>query len=381
MFSSTKTSISTGNFSERRKWLIEQIAQADCVLIGAGAGLTTAAGIDYAGEDFRREFREWIDRYGITDLYSAGFYPFKTEEERWALWAKHIWFSRYRTGALPLYKRLLKLVDDKDYFVITTNVDGQFEMAGFDAERIFATQGDYCFFQPASGSPKELYYNKEWVERALPAIHDCRIPTELIPHTPSGKPVSMNLRCDDTFVEDSHWHRQAKRYNDFVYKASDKSLLLLEFGVGFNTPGIIRFPFEHRANGRTITRYHPRTFQPRLSAAIFTRNQKLRRYHRRRYKNNLRQDPSLPFQSKVLSLVPSHQRFWKRILVWKSCFYTQPRQLLVHSRTLGQHTWVDIVEQPRAERSCLSPFVIDTSGRHVPMPPCIEEEFPLGVSI
>jgi len=247
MFSSTKTATSTGSFSERKEWLREQIAEADYVLIGAGAGLTTAAGIDYAGEDFRREFREWIDRYGITDLYSAGFYPFKTDEERWAYWAKHIWFGRYRTGALPLYKKLLQMVDGKDYFVITTNVDGQFEMAGFDPQRVFATQGDYCYFQPASGSPKELYNNKEWVERALPAIRDCRIPTELIPHTPDGQPVSMNLRCDDTFVEDSHWHRQAQRYSDFVRTASAKRLLLLEFGVGFNTPVIIRFPFEQMA--------------------------------------------------------------------------------------------------------------------------------------
>ena len=247
MFSSTKTVTSTSSFSERKEWLCKQIAEADYVLIGAGAGLTTAAGIDYAGEDFRREFREWIDRYGITDLYSAGFYPFETDEECWAMWAKHIWFSRYRTGALPLYKKLLKMVDGKDYFVITTNVDGQFEMAGFDTDRIFATQGDYCYFQPASGAPKELYHNREWVERALPAIHDCRIPTELIPHTPNGQPVSMNLRCDDTFVEDEHWHRQAQRYSDFVRTASDKRLLLLEFGVGFNTPVIIRFPFEQMA--------------------------------------------------------------------------------------------------------------------------------------
>ena len=189
MFSSTKTATSTSSFSERLADLQRLIAEADYVLIGAGAGLTTAAGIDYAGEDFRREFREWIDRYGITDLYSAGFYPFKTDEERWAYWAKHIWFGRYRTGALPLYKKLLKMVEGKDYFVITTNVDGQFEMAGFDAERIFATQGDYCYFQPASGAPKELYHNREWVERALPAIHNCRIPTELIPHThPTDNP-------------------------------------------------------------------------------------------------------------------------------------------------------------------------------------------------
>ena len=247
MFFSTKTVTSTSSLSERTGWLGEQLAQADCVLIGAGAGLTTAAGIDYAGDDFRREFGEWIARYGFTDLYSAGFYPFKTDEERWAYWAKHIWFGRYRTGALPLYRQLLQKVAAKDYFVITTNVDGQFEMAGFDPQRIFATQGDYAFFQPASGSPAELYYNREWVERALPAIHDCRLPSELIPHTPEGQPVSMNLRCDDTFVEDARWHQQARRYSDFVRAASGRKLLLLEFGVGFNTPVIIRFPFEQMA--------------------------------------------------------------------------------------------------------------------------------------
>ena len=147
------------SFSERAQWLKEQIANADYILIGAGSGLSAAAGLDYAGENFRREFREWIDRYGIADLYSSSFFPFETEEERWAMWAKHIWFSRYRTGALPLYKKLLKMVDGKDYFVITTNVDGQFEMAGFDTHRIFATQGDYCYFQPASGAPKELYHS------------------------------------------------------------------------------------------------------------------------------------------------------------------------------------------------------------------------------
>ena len=223
------------------------ISDADYVLIGAGAGLSAAAGLDYGGADFRREFGEWISRYGITDLYSSSFYPFKTEEERWAYWAKHIWFARYRSGATPLYRQLYRLVRDKTHFVITTNVDGQFEKAGFSADRIFATQGDYAYFQPQSGSPKELYNNQEWVERALPTIKDCRIPTELVPHTPAGKPVAVNLRCDDTFVEDDHWHRQAACYQQFIQKAYDKRLLLLEFGVGFNTPVIIRFPFERMA--------------------------------------------------------------------------------------------------------------------------------------
>ena len=257
---------------EKIEQLRRLIADADYILIGAGAGLSAAAGLDYAGEDFRREFREWISRYGITDLYSSSFYPFKTEEELWAYWAKHIWFARYRPEALPLYRQLFGVVKEKNYFVITTNVDGQFEKAGFDQECIFATQGDYAFFQPkgqqeqsgacpnsaesrlrsseaqpASSSPKVLYNNKVWVEQALPAIKDCRIPTELIPHTPDGKPVSMNLRCDDTFVEDDHWHQQAARYQQFVEKAYNKRLLLLEFGVGFNTPVLIRFPFEHMA--------------------------------------------------------------------------------------------------------------------------------------
>ena len=223
------------------------MADADYILIGAGAGLSAAAGLDYAGEVFRREFREWIDRYGITDLYSSSFYPFKTEEERWAYWAKHIWFARYRPEATLLYRQLHSLVKDKEHFIITTNVDGQFEKAGFAPDRIFATQGDYAFFQPASGSPKELYHNKEWVELALPAIQDCRIPSSLIPHTPDGGPVAMNLRCDDTFVEDEHWHQQAASYQQFIEKAYNKRLLLLEFGVGFNTPAIIRFPFERMA--------------------------------------------------------------------------------------------------------------------------------------
>ena len=234
----------TKNFYERIATLKQQIAEADCIIIGAGSGLSSAAGIDYAGADFRREFKDWIARYGITDLYSSSFYPFATEEERWACWAKHIWFARYQPEAKPLYKQLLELVKGKDYFVITTNVDGQFAKAGFDVEKIFATQGDYALFQPASGCPHETYDNREWVMKALPAIKDYRIPTELIPTTPDGQPVAMNLRCDDTFVEDVHWHRQASRYTDFVRRTADKRLLLLEFGVGYNTPVIIRFPFE-----------------------------------------------------------------------------------------------------------------------------------------
>lgn len=236
---------STASYSERISFLRHAVQEADHIIIGAGSGLTTAAGIDYAGDDFRREFAPWIERYGFTDLYTSSFYPFETPEEYWAYWAKHIWFSRYRTGTTELYKTLLHRFPEA--FIVTTNVDAQFELAGFPAERIFATQGDYCWFQPASGSPKTLVDNREWVFRVLPHIHECRIPTEMIPSMPDGSPASLNLRVDDTFVEDFHWHLQARRYTDFVHRASQDNLLLLEFGIGYNTPGIIRLPFEQMA--------------------------------------------------------------------------------------------------------------------------------------
>jgi NAD-dependent SIR2 family protein deacetylase len=232
----------------RISYVRQLLKEADGVLIGAGAGLSTAAGIRYDGDDFRREFRPWIDRYGITDLYSSGFYPFATEEEYWACWARHIWFCRYRPDGLPLYRTLLRLVDDKDYFVFTTNVDAQFQKSGFAADRIFACQGDYGLFQTESGRTKKLYPNEQMVNRMMAATTHCRIPTALIPRdAATGEKLVPNLRVDDRFVEDDHWHRQADRYRQFVEHHRKGRLVLLELGVGFNTPGIIRYPFEQMA--------------------------------------------------------------------------------------------------------------------------------------
>lgn len=233
------------NYSERIDILRNAIKEADHIIIGAGSGLSTAAGLDYAGEDFRREFAADIEKYGHTDLYSAGFYRYSTAEEYWAHWTKHIWFCRYRTGAFTLYKQLQNLFPNA--FVVTTNVDAQFELAGVAKENIFATQGDYGCFQPANGKPKITWSNRRWVEQVLPLIDDCRIPTHMIPLTEDGRPAALNLRVDDTFVEDEHWHRQAKRYSDFVRDSTERNLLLLEFGIGYNTPGIIRLPFEQMA--------------------------------------------------------------------------------------------------------------------------------------
>lgn len=236
-------------FNERLDEARRLIADADYVIIGAGSGLSTAAGLNYDGEDFRQEFRPWINKYDITDLYSSSFYPFETEEERWAYWAKHIWFARYRVGATPLYRELLRLVNGKDYFVITTNVDGQFLKAGFDAKRLFYTQGDYAYLQDAEGEDKHLYYNEAKVSQWLANTDDCRIPSEMIPYDPvNGHLMNVNLRCDDTFVEDGNWHKMYSRYEEFLKLAAGKRLVLLEFGIGFNTPVIIRFPFEEMAS-------------------------------------------------------------------------------------------------------------------------------------
>lgn len=247
MYLKTLTMLSTASFSERIEGLHQAYIEADYIIIGAGSGLSAAAGLDYGGEDFRREFAPWIAKYGFSDLYFSSFYPFETQEEYWAYWAMHIWFCRYRTGVLPLYEKLKTRFGSLESFVVTTNVDAQFKLAGFHEERIFATQGDYCFFQSASGTPKILVDNRKWVEQVLPLIKDCCIPTEMLPRMPDGSPAAMNLRVDETFVEDYRWHRQAGRYTDFVRQASQGKLLLLEFGVGYNTPGIIRYPFEQMA--------------------------------------------------------------------------------------------------------------------------------------
>ena len=218
---------------------------ADCLLIGGGAGLSAAAGLEYAGERFTGRFADFIERYGFRDMYTAGFYPFGTEEERWAYWARHIAVNRYEPPALPLYRRLYDLVKDRDYFVITTNVDAQFAKAGFDEERLFAVQGDYGQCQCANGCHDALYENETMVKAMLAHTRDCRIPSGCVPRCPvCGGRMAVHLRCDRYFVEDAGWHTAHARYQAFLRRAESRRTLLLELGVGYNTPGIIRYPFE-----------------------------------------------------------------------------------------------------------------------------------------
>ena len=216
----------------------------DAVIVGAGAGLSAAAGFTYAGERFLRHFSDFAEKYGFSDMYSGGFYPFPTQEEFWAYWSRYILINRYQDAPEPVYGDLLQLVRDKDYFVITTNVDHCFQKAGFDKKRLFYTQGDYGLFQCSVPCCQETFDNEDAVREMAARQADMRIPTELLPVCPHcGRPMAMNLRADGTFVEDEGWHRAAARYENFLRTRGGQKLLFLELGVGYNTPGIIKYPF------------------------------------------------------------------------------------------------------------------------------------------
>lgn len=222
----------------------EVLEHADAIVIGAGAGLSTSAGLTYSGKRFEDNFTDFIKKYGMEDMYSAGFYPFHTQEEKWAYWSKHIFYNRYDVGATKTYQDLYHLMKEKNYFVLTTNVDHQFWLSGFSNERIFATQGDYGLFQCARACHEKLYPNESEVRAMITSQENCRIPEELVPKCPvCGGEMEVNLRCDGYFVEDEDWHKAAERYGIFLEENQNKKIVFLELGVGMNTPGIIKYPF------------------------------------------------------------------------------------------------------------------------------------------
>lgn len=234
------------SFSERIQSARKKMEEADAVVIGAGADLSAAAGLDYSGPEFKKEFADYIEKYGFPDLYTSSFHEFPTEEERWARWARHIDYARFRPGAFPLYKDLLDLVKGKNYFVITTNVDAQFRKAGFSAEKIFEVQGDYGLMQCAVGCHPAVYSDREAVENILKHSHDLTVGSEYVPVCPvCGGNMDVHVRKNQYFVQDADWNKAAERYEDFMARFADKGkVVLLELGIGYNTPGIIRFPFE-----------------------------------------------------------------------------------------------------------------------------------------
>ena len=230
--------------------LRKALREADAVVVGAGAGLSTSAGFTYSGERFERHFADFIGKYGFTDMYSAGFYPFPTEEEHWAYWSRHIYYNRYVPAPKPVYDNLLKLLHGKDYFVITTNVDHQFQKAGFDKQRLFYTQGDYGLFQCAKPCHQKTYDNEETIRKMIAVQVETRhgtslqIPSELVPLCPvCGGPMKVNLRADETFVEDEGWHAASERYAEFIRRHKDGKVLFLDLGSGGNTPVIFKIPF------------------------------------------------------------------------------------------------------------------------------------------
>ena len=255
--------VSSGKGSREKQieLLKNEIQKADAVVIGAGAGLSTSAGFTYSGERFEKYFFDFIKEYEIRDMYSGGFYPFPNDEIHWAWWARHIYFNRYVKAPKPVYDELFSFLKDKDYFVITTNVDHQFQKAGFDKKRLFYTQGDYGLFQSVNPQIQKTYDNEEWIMKAMEAqgfVKDengvfgvpesreifMRIPAELIPKCPDdGSDMTTNLRVDSSFVEDEGWYTAAEKYSEFLEKHKNNHVLFLELGVGANTPVIIKYPF------------------------------------------------------------------------------------------------------------------------------------------
>lgn len=236
--------------------LKEELEAAEAVVVGAGAGLSTSAGFVYTGERFRQHFSDFEEKYGFHDMYTGGFYPYHTQEEHWAYWSRYIYVNRYMDAPKPVYQELLGLVKDKDYFVITTNVDHCFQKAGFDKKRLFYTQGDYGLFQCSEPCRQETFENEDAVRKMVGQQEGMRIPQELLPVCPHcGKPMTMNLRSDGRFVEDEGWHMAAERYHDFLRTRKDMRILFLELGVGYNTPGIIKYPFWQMTEGNTDAVY------------------------------------------------------------------------------------------------------------------------------
>ena len=256
MFSKIWTKKSTPDYSAQIKNLQTTLSEADTVVIGAGAGLSTSAGFVYTGEQFEKYFSDFAAKYGIKDMYSGGFYPFATLEEHWAYWSRYIYINRYMDAPKPVYDDLLKLVQGKDYFVITTNVDHCFQKAGFDKKRLFYTQGDYGLFQCSEPCCQETFENEALIREMVIRQENMKIPTELLPVCPHcGKPLTMNLRSDDKFVEDEGWHRAAERYENFLRTREGGKILFLELGVGYNTPVIIKYPFWQMTAKNTSATY------------------------------------------------------------------------------------------------------------------------------
>lgn len=234
-----------GNYQDKIASFREAYASANHILVGAGAGLSTSDGLHYGGDRFQKNFPDYIEKYGLTDMYSSAFFSFPTREERWGYWSRHIKLNRYDYQPGPVYKKLLEIVNGKNFFVITTNADALFHKSGFQPDKIFAVQGDYGMFQCSLACHDTLYDNEDSIRKIVQEEEDCRIPSELIPVCPvCGEEMDANLRRDRYFIEDKNWHQSAEKYKNYLSDIGENPILLIELGVGYNTPSIIKYPFE-----------------------------------------------------------------------------------------------------------------------------------------
>lgn len=244
MLFETHATDAASDLGQQLTLLWEALQRADAVLVGAGAGLSAAAGFLYDGQRFDEHFADFAAKYGFHDMYTGGFYPYPTQEAYWAYWSRQIFLNRYQDAPQPVYETLLQLLDGRDYFVLTTNVDHCFQKAGFDKQRLFYTQGDYGLLQCAEPCHQATYDNEALIRQMVAEQKEMRVPSQLLPKCPvCGKPMIPNLRCDNRFVEDAGWHQAAARYQDFLRRCQHLSVLYLELGVGYNTPGVIKYPF------------------------------------------------------------------------------------------------------------------------------------------
>ncbi len=244
MFLNNGTIQPTETCSAQTEALKQLLDNAQAVVVGAGAGLSASAGLTYSGPRFQAHFGDFIAKYHFHDMYTAGFFPYGAPETYWAYWSRHIYWNRYEREVGAPYTLVRRLVQDRDYFVITTNVDHCFQQAGFDKKRLFYTQGDYGLWQCARPCHQTTYDNEQAVRRMVAEQKDLRIPASLVPRCPvCGGPMRMNLRCDASFVQDEGWQQARSRYEDFLHRHAEKRLLFLELGVGGNTPSIIKYPF------------------------------------------------------------------------------------------------------------------------------------------
>lgn len=243
------------NYNNYQK-VYQKITEAEAIVIGARSGLSAAAGLTYSGERFKKYFRDYIDHYHLTDMYSAGFYPFDSLETYWGYWSKHVFHNRYQPEALPLYKELLSLVEEKNYFVITTNVDHQFQKTGFDKRRLFYTQGDYGLFQCSRACHNKTYENESLIMQMVHQQSQFKIPKHLIPYCPKcGQPMRVNLRIDQFFVQDDGWESAANRYKEFLENYLGTKIVFWEIGIGNNTPSIIKYPFQEMTRATNQSTY------------------------------------------------------------------------------------------------------------------------------